>query len=166
MWLAYTIQLYYHVDLGNLGVYPRSFYGVIGIIFAPMIHGNTAHLISNTFPILILGATLFLFYPKVANLVFYVSYFLPSIFVWIFGRPFLHIGASGFVYSLALFLISTGLFRRDRKSVLIAIIIIIIYGSVLFNVSNLRNEVSWESHVFGSLVGVGIAYGIYKTRVD
>lgn len=89
---------------------------------------------------------------------------MPGIFVWIFGRPFYHIGASGFVYALALFLISIGIFRRNLKSVIISIIILFIYGGLLFNLTMLRDGISWESHLFGAIVGIGIAYGNNKTQ--
>lgn len=163
MWLIFTIQLYNPIDFGVFGVFPRTLFGLIGILTAPLIHGNTTHLLSNTFPVLFLGSTIYLFYARIAGQVFLICYFMPSIFVWLFGRPFYHIGASGLVYALALFLISMGLFRRNAKSVIISIIVILIYGGLLFNLTMLRDEISWESHVFGSVVGIGIAYGIHKT---
>ncbi|MFN5432556.1 MAG: rhombosortase, partial [Cyclobacteriaceae bacterium] len=40
MWLSFSIQFFYQIDLGFLGIKPRSFSGLIGIFTAPMIHGS------------------------------------------------------------------------------------------------------------------------------
>jgi membrane associated rhomboid family serine protease len=162
MWLTYWVQVTFSYDLGFLGVLPRNTYGLIGIFTAPLVHGNLTHIISNSVPLLILGIALFLFYPKVSNLVFLICYAMPSVFVWIFARNFYHIGASGLVYALAFFLIALGFFRRDTKSILVSFSVIVIYGGVLFNTSMLSSEVSWEAHVFGALVGIGTALGIHR----
>ena len=57
MWLAYTIQSSLGKDLGFLGIYPRTYSGMIGILTAPLIHGNLSHLISNTIGIKIVEVT-------------------------------------------------------------------------------------------------------------
>ena len=163
MWLTYWVQVTFSYDFGFLGVLPREAYGLIGILTAPLVHGNLTHIISNTVPLLILGAALYLFYPRPSNLVFVICYAMPSVFVWIFGRTFYHIGASGLVYALAFFLIALGFFRRDAKSILISVAVIVIYGGVLFNTSMLSSEVSWEAHLFGALVGIGTALGIHRS---
>jgi membrane associated rhomboid family serine protease len=58
MWLSFSIEFFYHIDLGFLGIKPRSVEGLIGIFTAPMIHGNYLHLLSNTVPLLFLGTIL------------------------------------------------------------------------------------------------------------
>lgn len=37
------------------GIHPRSIQGLWGIIFAPFLHGNFAHLLANTVPLVTLG---------------------------------------------------------------------------------------------------------------
>ncbi len=162
MWVAYTIQFSAGMDLGFLGVYPRSVDGLWGILFAPLIHGNFGHLASNTFPILFLGSALYLFYPTIANRIFIQCYFFTNFFVWLFARPFYHIGASGLVYALAFFLIFLGIFKRDFKTLLIAMVIAAIYGGLVYNVTSLNSDISWESHLLGAVVGVGNAYTIVR----
>jgi membrane associated rhomboid family serine protease len=162
MWLVFYAEQYFKVDFAFLGVLPRNLYGLIGIATAPLIHGNLTHLLSNSLPMVTLGIALFFFYPKIAQLVFFLCYFLPGILVWIFARPFYHIGASGFVYALAFFLIFLGFFRQDNKSVLISIVVMLIYGSLIFNLNMLSPHLSWESHVFGAVVGVGIALSVKR----
>lgn len=164
MWLAFTIELYLHVDLGFMGILPRTVTGLLGIFTAPLIHGNLTHLISNTFPLLFLGATLYLFYDRIATQVFFQCYFFTNFLVWLFGRPYYHIGASGLVYGLAGFLIFFGIFRRNTRSIIISAIIILLYGSLWYGVLPQDTYISWESHLMGALVGIGSAFGMSKIK--
>ena len=158
MWVLFSIEFYLGFDLGWLGIYPRTFSGAIGILTSPMIHGSLHHIFSNTLPLILLGSTLYMFYNAIAIRVFIQCYVLTGILVWIFGREFYHIGASGLIYGLAFFLISYGLFRKDFKSLSISIIVVLLYGGLVYGVLPTRSEISWESHLFEALVGIGTAY--------
>lgn len=164
IWLVFTIQFYSEIDLGFLGIYPRTLDGLIGIITSPLIHGNTQHILSNTLPLLFLGITLFVFYNRIALWVFVNCYILTGILVWMFGRPFYHIGASGLIYGLAFFLISFGLFRKDFRSLAISIVVVILYGGLVYGMLPTVSNVSWESHAFGASVGIGLAFMYRNTR--
>src|SRR3546814_12637878 len=41
--------------LDREGIEPRETDGLLGIVFAPLLHGGWGHLIANTFPALVLG---------------------------------------------------------------------------------------------------------------
>lgn len=165
LWAIYAIGLFLPFDLAVLGIYPRSFQGMIGIILAPLIHGNMLHLVSNTLPLLFLGIILFLFYDRIARKVFFQCYFFTNILVWIFARPSLHIGASGLVYGLASFLIFFGMFRKDFKSILISLIILVLYGGLVYGIFPQQPGVSWESHLMGALVGLATASQLAKVKI-
>lgn len=162
MWLVFTIEFYLKVDLGYLGIYPRDLTGLIGVVMAPLIHGNFNHLVSNTIPLLVLGGSLFFFFPSIAMRVFLQSYFFTNLLVWVFGRPFYHIGASGLIYALASFLVFYGLFKRNFKSVIISAIVIFSYGGMAYGLLLLDDRISWESHLMGAVVGLVSAYTITK----
>lgn len=163
MWLAYSIQVFTFTDLGFLGIEPFTARGLIGILTAPLIHGNIAHLLSNTFPVLFLGVTLYYVYPTIASRIFLQGYFFTNLLVWIFGRrDFYHIGASGLVYALAAFLISYGFFKGNFRSIVISVIMMMIYGGLIYGLFPQNTHVSWEAHLMGSIVGVGSAFGISK----
>jgi membrane associated rhomboid family serine protease len=164
MWLLFSLEHYLQYDLGFLGIYPLSFKGLVGILTAPMIHGNFNHLISNTIPLLALGGALYFFYPPLASRVFLYAYFFTNILVWVFGRPFYHIGASGIIYALASFLIFYGFVNRNFKSVLISIIVLAVYGGLAFGVLPVNQSVSWESHLMGALVGIVSAFIFGKQK--
>ena len=158
MWILFTFHFYTHIDLGFLGVYPRDMYGLVGVAFSPLVHGSLEHIIANSFPLLFLGLTLFLFYPKVSRWVFYACYVLTGVLVWIFGRSFYHIGASGVIYGLACFLMFAGFFRKDMKSILISITVVILYGGIFSGIFPTNETTSFESHLFGALIGTALAF--------
>lgn len=165
MWLLFTIEMYVGLDLGYLGILPRNLSGLIGVVTAPLIHGNVNHLVSNSIPVLVLGGTLFFFYPQIAQSVFLKAYFFTGLLVWVFGRPFYHIGASGIVYALASFLVFNGLFHRNFKSVLISLVVLIFYGGMAYGLVVLDSRISWESHLMGAIVGFAAAiFESFKRR--
>jgi len=164
MWLSFTLDFLYQWPLSNWGIQPRQLSGLPGILFAPMIHGNIFHLISNTVPLIFLGSLLFFFYNRIGKVVFFRGYFWTNILVWLFARDANHIGASGLVYSIAFFLIFFGLFRRDLMSILISILTLLLYGSVFYGVLPSDPRISWESHFAGALVGITSAITFSKKK--
>ncbi|WKZ61451.1 MAG: rhomboid family intramembrane serine protease [Cyclobacteriaceae bacterium] len=164
MWLCFYLEQNYAWQISAYGIEPRTLKGLIGIFVGPMAHGDVYHLISNTIPLLFLGATLFYFYNAIAKAVFFRAYFWTNTLVWLFARPANHIGASGVVYGLAFFLIFFGIFRRDFRSIAISVITLFLYGSVFYGVLPGDPGISWESHLGGALVGItsAITFGARK----
>jgi membrane associated rhomboid family serine protease len=161
MWLTFSIEFFYHIDLGFLGIMPRTLWGLTGILMAPMIHGSYMHLLSNTFPLLFLGTLLFFFYERIGTVVFIRCYFITNLLVWVFSpRISYHIGASGLIYGIASFLIFFGLLRQDFISLLISIGVVIAYGGIFYGVLPTDPRVSWESHLAGALVGCVTAFNL------
>jgi membrane associated rhomboid family serine protease len=154
MWLFFFLELSFGWPIKGLGIAPRTIGGLFGIFFAPMVHGDVFHLISNTVPLLFLGTMLFYFYGRIGQTVFLRAYFWTNISVWLFARPANHIGASGVVYALAFFLIFFGIFRRDFVSLLISIVTVFMYGGIFYGVLPSDPAISWESHFAGALVGI------------
>lgn len=155
MWAVFALEVFYGWQLSVFGIYPRDPFGLIGIFTAPMLHGGLDHLLSNTVPLLFLGTVLFFFYARIGGSVFFRAYFWTNILVWIFGRDGSnHIGASGIVYGIAFFLIFFGIFRRDFTSILISVVVVLMYGGVIYGVIPTDPRISWESHLGGALVGI------------
>jgi len=163
MWLIFTVQEYLHLNLSFLGILPRNPFGLIGIVTAPFIHGNSIHILSNTIPLLVLGGTLYFFYERIAPRVFVSCYFITNVIVWSVGRGnSLHIGASGLIYGLAAFLIFYGVFSGNFKSLIISLIIMFFYAGMVYGLFPNQPGISWESHLAGAVVGFFTAYIIAK----
>ena len=162
LWLVKVLDTLLPVDFGQFGIIPRTFHGLIGIGLAPLIHGNYYHLISNTVPLFVLLLSLFTFYKKQALGVIIASVIIGGLLVWLFARSASHIGISGLIYSLAAFLITAGIVKKDIKSLLISVLVIIFYGGLVWGVFPGRFGISWEGHLFGAIAGVLIAFATFK----
>ena len=165
MWVIHLFKVAMGLNLGGYGVYPRSLDGLHGILFSPLIHGDFHHLISNTIPIFALSALIFLFYKRVAYQSFILIYLLTGLAVWLFARPVYHIGASGVVYGLVAFVFWNGIFRRNMKSIVLALIVTTVYSGYFLGILPNQPGISWESHLFGGIVGIIVAY-IFKSSVE
>src|SRR4051812_11536596 len=158
MWMIHIFQVVSGIDLGSLGIHPRDFNTITGIITSPLIHGTWEHLISNTFPLLLLALLLFLTYEEIAISVWTLNYLCTGLLVWLFARDSYHIGASGIIYGLASFLLFSGFFRMDIKAIAISSGVAIFYGGMVWGILPLQPGVSWESHLFGGIVGFILAF--------
>ena len=76
---------------------------------------------------------------------------------WCYGRPSIHIGASGFVYGLLAFVFVSGMFRQDMRSVGVSLVVWFLYGSMIWGVLPIRPQMSWELHLSGAILGVIMA---------
>jgi len=146
-----------NLDLDFLGIFPLKVKGLIGIVTAPLIHSDFEHLIANSIPILILGTGVFYFYNKVAYKVFFLSYLIANIWIWFGARQAYHIGASGLVYSFASFLFFSGVFGKNMKLMAISLLVVFLYGSMIWGVLPIQPQVSWESHLMGAIAGMVLA---------
>ncbi len=149
----------FHLKLYEYGVYPRKWSGLLGILTSPFIHSTRdySHIFNNSVPMFVLTWLLFYTYRTVAPKVFLLIYFFTGFLVWIFARPSFHIGMSGVIYGLTSFLIVSGFIRKDLRSVSLSLLVIFLYGSLIWGVFPLDPQISWEGHFFGFLSGVVLA---------
>jgi membrane associated rhomboid family serine protease len=151
--------------LDENGIRPLETDGLAGIIFAPLLHANWAHLVANTGPALVLG-----FLVTLAGL---SRFIWATAIVWIvggFGTWLIgnlgsptgvetnHIGASGLIFGWLTFLIVFGFFTRTVWEIVVGVIVLFIYGGVLWGVIPGTFGVSWQGHLCGAVAGVLAAY--------
>ena len=157
-WLVKLSEEVLQLDLTTWGILPLHAEGLPGILLSPFIHGSYEHLISNSVPFLILTFALLYFYRHLAYRIFFLIYILSGICVWLGGRESWHIGASGIVYGLASFLFFSGVFRKDANLLTIGIIVVFLYGSMFWGIFPIKPEISWESHLWGAVSGLLLAF--------
>ncbi len=158
LWVIYVVTYLFDIYPYKLGILPRNLGGLVGIFTSPLIHAGFSHLVSNTAPLIFMGLGIFYFYPKVAYKVFTIIYLGTGILVWIFAREVYHIGASGIIYGFVSFLFFSGIFRKDNRSIALALIVILFYGGLIWGVLPVEKGVSWESHLFGAIAGIIAAF--------
>ncbi len=167
LWIIFFIQQRSNFNFAKLGVLPRDLSGSIGIVTSVFIHGGLDHIASNSFPILILGMMMFFFYKKIAKVAFLWIWLISGLWLWIGGRnnsdyPIYHIGASTLIYGLATFLFFSGVFRKHLRLMVVSAMVVFMYGSIMWGIFPLKNEISWEGHLFGALAGVLVAFNYRK----
>lgn len=141
-----------------LGLRPRDPAGLIGLVGAPFMHANVAHLAANTIPFVVLG--LFVLLRGIPTFVKTTAFIAIAggLLVWIAGRDANHIGASGVIFGYFGYLLAIGFFERSFKAILVAGVVAFLYGGIIFGVLPSDPRVSWEGHLFGFIAGGGWAY--------
>ena len=157
IWLVKIVEMADGLDLFYYGIFPRRISGLFGILASPLIHANFNHLINNSVPFFFLLTAIFYFYHKVAWQVLLVSYLATGVLVWCLARPSYHVGASGLVYSFASFLFFSGIVRRNINLLAISLLVIFVYGSMVWGIFPYRPDMSWESHLIGLIIGAALA---------
>ncbi len=157
IWTVFWVEVRFHVNLNDLGIYPRKLSGLKGILLSPFIHGSIEHLYNNTIPLAILTASLFFFYRSIAFKVLLWGMLISGLIAWTIGRPSYHIGASGAIYLLASFIFFKGVISRHYRLVALSLIVVFIYGSLLWYIFPVKDEISWEGHLGGFLTGLFLA---------
>ncbi len=168
IWVVHLLKFLSGNDVAwtEYGIYAQEWNGFKGILFAPLIHADWLHLASNSLPFFVTGAFMVLFYPGVAARAFVMLYFLTGLMVWLFARSYVyHIGASGVVYGMVSFLFWCGVFRRSPKAIFLALGILSLYGGMFEGILPKQPGVSWESHLYGGLVGIFVAY-YFKNELE
>ena len=158
IWCVKIIEYVFSFSFIHFGVLAKEFSGIKGIIFYPFIHSDWNHLLNNTFPVFILLIMLFAFYRKIAIQIFSYLFLISGALLWLIGRPdSYHIGASGIIFGLASFLITSGIIRKNPKLASISLLVIFLYGSLIWGIFPFKINMSWEGHLSGFLTGVLLA---------
>ncbi|HEV7422168.1 MAG TPA: rhomboid family intramembrane serine protease [Mycobacterium sp.] len=166
--LLYIIEIWDNLSghrLDENGIRPLESDGLTGIVFAPLLHANWAHLVANTGPALVLG-----FLMTLAGL---SRFIYATAIVWIvggFGTWLIgntgappgvetnHIGASGLIFGWLAFLIVFGFFTRKVWEIVVGVVVLFVYGGVLLGMLPGTFGVSWQGHLCGAIAGVFAAY--------
>ncbi|MDA4106895.1 rhomboid family intramembrane serine protease [Mycolicibacterium holsaticum] len=165
---AYDVATGHRLD--NNGIRPLESDGLGGILFAPLLHSDWDHLIANTIPALVLGFLMTL--AGMSRFIFATAivWILGGFGTWLIGNvgvhcPYVgvrcetnHIGASGLIFGWLAFLIVFGFFTRKIWEIVVGVVVLLVYGSILFGVLPGTPGVSWQGHLSGAVAGVIAAY--------
>ena len=146
------------------GLIPRQLDGLDGVVAMPLLHGSFAHLMANTPPLLVMGGLLVTTTTRALLAVNAVVIGLGGGLVWLFGSSAIHIGASGLVFGWFGFLVARGLVDRSPITLGAALLVGVLYSSILWGVLPGQPGVSWEAHLFGAIAGA-VAASLVRTHV-
>ena len=162
LWIVFWFEGNYNLYFNKYGIYPRSIVGLRGILFSPFIHSGLKHLFNNSIPLFVLLTTLFYFYRKIAFKILIYGTLFSGLLTWIIAREAYHIGASGIVYLLFSFVLFSGIIRRYYRLIAVSLIVIFLYGSMIWYILPIKDDISWEGHLSGFLVGLFLAFAYRK----
>lgn len=166
-WILFLADHSFDLELYRFGISPRTFHGLIGILFAPVIHGDLSHIANNTLPVFILSCMIFYFYRPIAWPAIIWIWLISCIWLWVGGRnnnviPTYHFGASMLIYGFSTFLFFSGIFRKHKQLMVVSAIVVFMYGSISWGMFPFDKSMSWEGHLFGAISGVLVAYNYRK----
>ncbi len=145
------------------GIHPRETDGLDGIVWAPWLHSDFGHVTSNTVPLIVLG-----WLTTLRGLRFWLIVTLTSMIaggglVWLLAGGSNHIGASGVVFGYFGALMGAAIRSRRPSTLAPAMVAIFLYGTILVGIVP-QDDISWEGHLFGLLVGLITALIIVPRR--
>jgi membrane associated rhomboid family serine protease len=151
-------------EAGQLAVVPRTRQGLVGLLTAPFVHANFAHLAANLPPFLVLGTLMIrqgdLQFLKVALAIALGQ----GVLLWLLGRKAAHVGMSGVIFGFFGWLVAVAWFTRAAADLVVAGGVLVFYGGMLAGLAPARKGVSWEGHLFGLVTGVGVAWFMFRVR--
>jgi len=163
IWLIYWVEIKFGYNFNKYGILPRQIKGLRGIFLSPFIHSDTSHLSNNSVPLFVLLASLFYFYKQIALKVLIYGTLLSGLICWAIARDSYHIGASGIIYLLFSFIFFSGIIRKHYRLIAMSLVVIFLYGSIIWFILPSEDRISWEGHLSGFLVGLMFSY-LYRKQ--
>jgi len=163
LWIVFWFEVKFGFNFNTYGIYPRTIKGLKGIFFSPFIHGDIKHLYQNSIPLFVLLFCLIYFYKQLAVKIFFYGLLFTGLLTWIIARKSFHIGASGIIYLLFSFIFFSGMIRKNYRLTAVSLIVIFLYGSMVWYVLPVKEEISWEGHLSGFLIG--IVFAIFYRKI-
>lgn len=153
--------------LDTYGIRARDVDGLPEIFTAPLLHAGWEHLASNSVPFFALGLLVLLgglARWAVSTLVSVVSSGLTAWLLTPAGTIVL--GASGLIFGWLTYLLARGLWSRRPGQVALAVVILLVYGGLLWGVLPGNPGISWQAHLGGAVGGVLAAWLLHRRDAE
>ncbi len=154
---------------GQYGLKPRRSPNLGHFFTYHLLHGDDQHLYSNTRPLLIFTGIAILLVPTIEMFLWATAVMIvvQGLGVWLLGRRGSnHIGASGMLLAYFSFDITYGPIVHPGWSILIAVILIVLFGRSIFATVMVRGEgISFVGHVSGFLSGILATLFLYQMGI-
>jgi membrane associated rhomboid family serine protease len=151
------------IDKSTWANHPKHLEQWYGIFTSHFFHSDWKHLVNNAVPLFVLGIGIRHFFKEIFWLIYFYAIPIIGLWVWVFARPSYHLGASGIVYALAAFLFTSGIIRRYPQMYALSLLVIFLYGSMIWGIFPIEHGISWESHLMGLISGIMLAFYFRKS---
>lgn len=159
IWGVYYLDWNYYLDWKSLGILPRQWKGLIGIVFSPLLHGSIEHLWGNTTALALLLPLTIFYYKNNWLRIFFGGWFFSGLGTWLIADRGIHIGASGIIYVLVAYLFFSGLLSKHYRLMAVSFVVVLLYGGTVWLMfPEIEEGISWQAHLAGFLTGSILAF--------
>lgn len=158
LWGMFGLNQILGGTLNILGVIPRKWFGLPGIVLYPLIHASFNHIFFNTIPLLVLSAFILVHgLPYFLGVTLAITV-LSGVLLWLFAKPGVHVGASGVITGYWGLLVVDIYQEGSATAIILGLVSLYYFAGIFFGIFPTKRGVSWEAHFFGLLAGIGIAF--------
>jgi membrane associated rhomboid family serine protease len=166
MWALLIADWILPTHLTTWGITPRTLEGLVpGALAAPFLHSGAPHLVSNMVPLAVMGTIAALRDWRGMWTALALSLAVSGLGVWLLSPTHsVTVGASGVVFGLFGYLLARGIFMRRFGDLLIAVLLVLVYGSMVWGIFPSQPYISWQAHLFGFIGGAVAAYATARAH--
>jgi membrane associated rhomboid family serine protease len=165
MWVLEGIDVLDNGALDQFGIQPHDVGDLPDIFTAPFMHAGFPHLIANTIPFVILG-----FIAAARGIAKFLAASLIIIVVGGLGVWFTSsantLGSSILIFGFFGYLVGRGVFERRVLDIVLAVLVVAVYGTMLVGVVPNDPTISWQGHLFGLIGGVLGAWLLRRGKTE
>ena len=167
LWVLEVVDTAAGHRLDGYGVRPRDDEGLLGVIFAPVLHGGFAHLSANTVPVLVLGFLVLVSGIGRGLAVTAVIWVVAGLGVWLIApAQSIHLGASSLIFGWLVYLLVRGFWSRRAGELILGLTLFFLYGGLLLGVLPGQPGISWQGHLFGAAGGLLAGMWLSERRTE
>ncbi len=164
-WTQEIIDQLFFQGRWNLVVHPRSIEHLGGIFLSAISHSGFPHLISNTIGFAIFSWLILLKSERDFWTSLLIGWIGGGLFCWLLGPSSAH-GLSGVVYTLFGYLLAIGWLEKRLLPLGLSVFVVVNYSYLIGGVFPTQPGIAWWGHLFGLLLGLFSAYGVYREKSD
>ena len=163
LWVLELLDQLSGNQLDQFGIHAHEVDGMPEILTAPFLHAGWDHLISNSLPFFVLGFLVLLSGLArwlVSSLIIIV---ISGMTAWFLTPPnTIILGASGLIFGWLTYLLARGIWSRRPAQVAIAVLVLLVYGGLIWGVFPGNAGISWQAHLGGAIGGVLAAWLLHR----
>jgi membrane associated rhomboid family serine protease len=149
--------------LDNFGIHAQELDGLPEIFTAPFLHAGWDHLISNSVPFFVLGFLVLLGGMARWLMSSLICIVASGLSAWLLTPAnTIIVGASGLIFGWLAYLLARGLWSRRPGQVALAVVVLLVYGGLIWGVFPGNAGVSWQAHLGGAVGGVFAAWLLHR----
>ncbi|RVX47038.1 membrane associated rhomboid family serine protease [Nonomuraea polychroma] len=166
MWVVEGVDFVLNGTLDQFGILGWDPEGLVGILFAPFLHGGFGHLMANSLPLLVLGFLAGLRDVRKFLWASLIIILIGGLGTWLTSPAVYTVGASGLVFGYFGYIMARGVFDRRLLDIVIAVGVGIAYYGILAGLLPNQPGISWQGHLFGLIGGVVAGWLLRRKKSD